>query len=413
MKLHPFILFTLSVLSAVAVALLVLGIGVNPTRDDMLVMGGVMIGSGMGTIIPFYLLYRQRIIQFSSLLWVLMSNIVIIVLLIFLNVFISARLMFINQYDLIVTTSLLLFAGVTALGFGFFVTRTITERIQLVMKATKGIAKGKFDIRLDVSGQDEIAALTQAINEMAANLEKMDTTRQMLEQKRRDLIVWVSHDLRTPLTSIQVMVESLADGVAATPDVQQRYYARTLEEIDNLNALINNLFELTQLDAGHAQLNRTSASMRQLIDDVLENMRARAQQKGIRFRCDIDPALDPVEMDPEKIQRVFTNLIDNAISYMPADGVISVRATGATAFVSVVVHNTGTYIPPEALPNVFERFYRVEGSRTHEPNTGQRKAGLGLSIAQGFVEAHGGRMDVESAPKKGTAFRFVLPRHKS
>ncbi|MEM6528536.1 MAG: ATP-binding protein [Chloroflexota bacterium] len=408
---RPVVLFVFSLVGALAGAMLVLALGASPPPDDVPVIAGIMVGTGIVTIVPFYLLFQRRVAQFTSLLWVLMGNIVIIVLIMFFNVFISARLMFINDADLVLTTALLVFAGMTALGFGFLITHTITERIHLLVMATRDIAQGHFGTRLAETGQDEIADLTQAINTMAGSLEQMDATRKAVEQKRRDLIVWVSHDLRTPLTSMQVMIEALVDGVANKPEVQQRYYAQTLEEIDNLNGLIDNLFELTQLDAGHINLNRKQASLRQLIDDVLESMRARAIQKNITFRSQIDPAVDPITIDPEKIQRVLANLIDNAISYMPDEGTISVRAVAKGDNVVVSVHNTGTFIPPEYLPRLFERFYRVEGARTHEPNTGQRKTGLGLSIAQGFVEAHGGQMDVRSSERKGTVFRVVLPRN--
>ncbi|MEM6283970.1 MAG: HAMP domain-containing protein, partial [Chloroflexota bacterium] len=323
---RPVVLFVFSLVGALAGAMLVLALGASPPPDDVPVIAGIMVGTGIVTIVPFYLLFQRRVAQFTSLLWVLMGNIVIIVLIMFFNVFISARLMFINDADLVLTTALLVFAGMTALGFGFLITHTITERIHLLVMATRDIAQGHFGTRLAETGQDEIADLTQAINTMAGSLEQMDATRKAVEQKRRDLIVWVSHDLRTPLTSMQVMIEALADGVANKPEVQQRYYAQTLEEIDHLNGLIDNLVELTQLDAGHINLNRKQASLRQLIDDVLESMRARAIQKNITFRSQIDPAVDPITIDPEKIQRVLANLIDNAISYMPDEGTISVRA---------------------------------------------------------------------------------------
>jgi signal transduction histidine kinase len=326
--------------------------------------------------------------------------------LVFLNVLVTAQLMFASQHDLRLAGILLLFAGGIALSFGYFLSANITESIQRVVDGAEAIADGDLGVRVMVSGQNELAELADAFNRMATQLQEADDRQKELEQLRRDLIGWVSHDLRTPLTSVQLMVEALADGVVDEPQTVQRYLRTIQADIRHLNTLIDDLFEMSQLEAGALHFVVAPHSLRDLISDTLESMSTLAQKKGVELCGDVAQDVDPVVMAPDKIGRVLINLISNAVRHTPPGGEITVEARREkkSGQIRVDVRDTGEGIPPEDLPHVFERFYRGEKSRSRA--TGG--AGLGLAIAKGIIEAHRGELWVESQVGGGSTFSFTL-----
>lgn len=356
-----------------------------------------------------YVAYRRRLIRrLPSLRWALLVTVALVVLLIFVNVWVSARLMFISEYDLEVTGILLLFAGLVAIIFGFFVSRALTEGIQELVRAAELVARGKLDTRLTVEGSDELAEFARTFNWMTQSLAQMEDQKQQLEQGRRDLIAWASHDLRTPVTSIRAMIEALADGVVDDPATTARYARDMKLEVENLTRLIDNLFELAQLDAGHIRLDFQETSLRDMISDTLSGMNARAAQQNIALSGEVADSVDVIRVAPDKIQRVLNNLLDNALRYTPSGGAITIRVLREGDSVRVSVHNQGQGMRDFDVANAFTRFYRSEASRSQSQD-GRRGAGLGLAITRGFVEAHGGTIKAESLPGEGVTFTFTLP----
>ncbi len=397
----------LGLLGAMAVVIPTL----DPPSKDIRLLVLFMTSTGVLTISLAYLMYRLGLVSwFRSLRWSLLVTIMLTVVLIFLNVWVTAQLMFISPHDLFLTTGLLVFAGIIAITFGFFISNAMTDSIRQMASATEALAKGDLSTRLDITGNDELAQLAAAFNNMARSLQEIDEQKRMLEQARRDLIAWVSHDLRTPLASIRVMAEAMADGVVSDTETIQRYLDNMRGEIEHLSHLIDDLFELAQLDTGHIQLHWENASLGDLISDTLGSLKPQATQHKVNLQGEVDDAVDPVYMAPDKVQRVLYNLLHNAIVYTPERGEIKLSARLAEDNVRVDVQNSGTGIAPTELPHIFESFYRGERSRAKDAS-GQRGAGLGLAIARGFVEAHGGKIWVESVPNQGTTFSFTLPRH--
>lgn len=369
----------------------------------------LMSGTGIATTLFAYLLYRSQMIpQLGSLRWTLLLIILCTVALISLQMNGLAHLMFIDSYYLSITLMALSFSALTALSFSFFVARTMTERLSLLIAAAQRVAAGELTTRLDVRGRDEIAQLATAFNSMAEALESAEAEKRVLEQARRDLIAWVSHDLRTPLASMRVMIEAMADGVVHDEETIQRYHQTTLGEISHLSRLIEDLFELSQLDVGRLQLDIQPASVIDLISDTLSSMQPKAQKRELILTGEAAPDVDFVWIAPDKIQRVLYNLVSNAIAYTPSGERIHVDARRAGENVEVSVHNSGVSLPAEVLPHLFESFYRAEAARS-QSEEGERGTGLGLAIARGIIEAHGGRIWVESQPEAGTTFRFTLP----
>jgi signal transduction histidine kinase len=336
-----------------------------------------------------------------------------------LNVWLTARMMFINQHDLTLAGLLLLFAGGISVSFGYFLSSSITQKLGELAQASHRVSQGDFAARVVPAGRDEVAQLAEAFNTMATRLAQADADARALEAARRDLVAWASHDLRTPLASLRAMLDALADGVVTDPETVARYLQQSQTETARMSALIDDLFELAQMDAGQGGvvLRCEPSSLTDLISDTLEAFRARAEARRVRLSGEVAPGLDPVWMAPEKISRVLSNLVENAIRHTPPGGTIEVGARPENDHVRVTVQDSGEGIAPDDLPRVFERFYRGDAARTREQRPaqdggprGSAGAGLGLAIARAVVEAHGGRIWAESEVGGGTRIQFELPR---
>jgi signal transduction histidine kinase len=287
-----------------------------------------------------------------------------------------------------------------------FSPREIADRIARLNQATHEIAQGHQNIRVPVCGKDEIAELGQTFNAMSAQLEAAAQQQRELNQLRRDLVAWVSHDLRTPLASNRVIVEALADDIVEDPATVRRYLHSAQQQITSLSSLLDDLSELAQIDAGGLQLDRHPNSICDLISDTIEAFSALAERQGVILEGSASPDVDPVTMDVQKISRVLDNLLTNALRHTSPGDVVQITTSTTTDCVQVQVRDTGEGISQDDLPHVFEQFYRGEKSRSRE--TGG--AGLGLAIASGIVEAHGGHIGAESDAGQGTRVWFTLPR---
>ena len=313
--------------------------------------------------------------------------------------------MFINEHDLTLATILLLFAAGIAMALGYFLSATLTENIAALGIGAHRIAAGHLDTRVRLGGNDEISELASSFNEMAVQLETAARKQSELDALRRELIAWVGHDLRTPLASVRAIVEALADGVVDDPATVDRYLSTAKRDIASLSMLIDDLFDMAQLDAGGMQLDRQMNSMTDLISDTIESFTGVAASKQVSLSGEAAPGIDPVPMDARLIGRVLGNLVGNAVRHTPEGGAVSVAAVPIPGAVRIDIADTGEGIRSEDLPHVFEQFYRGEKSRSRA--TGG--SGLGLAISKGIVEAHGGAISVRTAQGKGTTVSFTLP----
>ncbi|HCS40813.1 MAG TPA: hypothetical protein DIW44_14680 [Anaerolineaceae bacterium] len=341
-----------------------------------------------------------------SLRWVLLGSYVIASLLTFLNVWLTARLMFASEHDLLLATVLLLFAGGIAVALGSFFTSALIDRISRLESATHSIENGDLSTRAEIPGRDEIASLADSFNKMARQLQTADQKQKELETLRRDLVAWAGHDLRTPLSSIRLLVEALADGVVTDPKEIQNYLSQAKKHVDTLSFLVDDLFQISQLDAGGMPLNLEAASISDLISDTLESFSSLAAQKGVRLSGSASEGVNPITMDVLWMGRAINNLVSNAIRYTPVNGEIKINANSNNDRVTVCISDSGEGILPEDIPHVFERFYRGDKSRSRVSGG----AGLGLAIAKGVVEAHKGNIAVQSERLKGTTFTISLPK---
>jgi signal transduction histidine kinase len=313
--------------------------------------------------------------------------------------------MFVSEHDFLLLGLLLVFAGILSASFGYLLAAGMTRSLAWLQTEAQKVAGGDFSARVHLTEVDELFDVAQAFNRMAAELEQAFARQRTLEQSRRDLVAAVSHDLRTPLASIQAMIEALADGVVTEPATVDRYYHTIRTQIKNLSGLIGDLFELAQLDTTEIHLNLEPVNLNDLLSDVLESMQAQAQARQVSLRGIFCEDLPLISAEMAKLQRVLFNLVQNAIRHTPAAGQILLAIRRTSAGVQVDISDTGEGISPEDLPHVFDQFYRGEKSRSRE--TGG--AGLGLAIAKRIIEAHQGQIWVESQPGAGARFSFVLP----
>jgi len=249
---------------------------------------------------------------------------------------------------------------------------------------------------------EEMASLAEELEAMSAKLEEARAAERALESSRRELVAWVSHDLRTPLAAIRAITEALEDGVVDQPETVARYYQTLRQEADRLAELVDDLFELSRIQAGALRLQLERSSLRDLVSDAIAAADPVASAKGVRLEGRLKEEPPPLLLSTPEVSRVLRNLLENAIRHTPSDGTVWVEAgiDDDTAYVSVADGCGG--IAPAHLPRVFDLAFRGEGARTPGADNG---AGLGLAIAKGLVDAHAGQIVVAN---EGPGCRFTV-----
>jgi signal transduction histidine kinase len=397
-----------SLIGLLGAFLAVLGIAIyimEAPPSDLKALFQFLLTSSLPSLLLGYLIFvlgRKwlRSIRHKTLLAYSLGIIIAII-----NIYVTSQLMFVSRHDFLLLGALLIFAGILSASFGYLLAATMTQSLSQLQGSAQRIAQEDFSTRVHLTEADELSDVAHAFNMMADELERSFAKQHELEQARRNLIAAVSHDLRTPLTSIRAMIEALADGVVTDPATIQRYYQTISSQIENLSGLINDLFELSQLETGQLQLRLEPVNLNDLLSDVLESMQAQAKRKSVTLEGIFSEDLPLIKAEFAKIQRVVYNLVQNAIRHTAPDGSISLATKIVPEGIQVEVTDTGEGITPEDLTRVFDQFFRGEKSRSRE--TGG--AGLGLAIAKRIIEAHHGQIWVESQVGQGTRFSFVLP----
>lgn len=326
-----------------------------------------------------------------------------------LNVFVVAQLMFVStSHDLKLLVALLIFSAVVTVFFSLRVASVIAARVELVAGGIRELASGDYAGRLDVPGGDEVAQLAADVNRLARRLEEAEQQRRELDRERRELTAAISHDLRTPLASVRAMVEALDDQVVSDRGEIERYYRTMRREIERLNRMIDDLFELAQMDAGALRLEKHPVALQEVAAEVVDAMQAQASRAGVALNLRAEGRLREVPLDGTRIERVVANLVRNALDHTPAGGQVDVTVSSEGGWVAVRVTDTGEGIPEADLARIWNRFFRGEKSRKRGQG-GADGAGLGLAIVKSVVEAHGGSVDVRSAPHQGATFAVRFP----
>ena len=310
-----------------------------------------------------------------------------------------AQAMFLSRHDLSVVTTVVAMAAVVSLLTALLLGRWVVARSRELVLAARDFGDGGDYAAPARPANAELADVSRELAATSAKLAESRDRERALESSRRELVAWISHDLRTPLAGLRAMSEALEDGVAADPG---RYLRQIRTEVERLNDMVGDLFELSRIHAGSLALTRSRMSLYDLIGDALAGADPLAREHGVRLVGDrIEPV--PVEVDGKEMSRVLGNLLVNAIRRTPADGTVAIAAERTADGVVLSVTDGCGGIPEDDLPRVFDTGWRGTHART--PPAG---AGLGLAIVRGIVEAHQGRAAVRNV-SGGCRFEVTLP----
>jgi histidine kinase len=300
-----------------------------------------------------------------------------------------------DSFNEAMLTALLVATGV-AIGVSLLLSQGIVAPLRAMMQATQRIAEGHYDERVQIRGSDELQQLAARFNQMAEQLEQV-------EIMRRRLIGDVAHELRTPLTAIKGSMEGLIDGILPpTPETFEQIY----QEAERLNRLVNDLQELSRVEAGAYELSLRAVGASNVIKTVVKRLRLQFEEKGVALLTDLPAEEVHVWADEDRLVQVLTNLVGNALQYTPAGGTVTISIALQADKARFSVRDTGIGISAEHLTRIFDRFYRVDPSRSRT----RGGSGVGLTIAKYLVEAQGGRIWAESEGEgKGSTFSFTLP----
>ncbi|MEU1778766.1 HAMP domain-containing sensor histidine kinase [Streptomyces abikoensis] len=316
-----------------------------------------------------------------------------------------ARAMFLSAHDLTVVTTVCAMAAVVSLATALVLGRWVVARSADLTRAARSFGEGGTFAAPGGGATAELDALSRELAATSARLAESRERERALDASRRELVAWISHDLRTPLAGLRAMSEALEDGVAEDP---ARYHRQIGAEVDRLNTMVGDLFELSRIHAGALPLRPSRMSVYDLVDEALAGAGPLAREQGVKLVGEGDGDGDgvaavPVEVDGKEMTRVLGNLLVNAIRRTPPDGTVAVAARREADAVVVSVTDGCGGIPEEDLPRVFETGWRGSAARTRPGG-----AGLGLAIVRGIVEAHAGRASVHNVPG-GCRFEVTLP----
>ena len=288
--------------------------------------------------------------------------------------------------------------AVLAAVVGLVVYRRMSRPLEKIRLGAERFARGELEARLDVSDGGEAARLAEALNRMAERLRRLETVRQ-------EFVANVSHELKTPITSIKGFVETLLDGALENPEDARKFLEIVARHSDRLNSIITDLLLLSRIEAGGDRaLELEESRLRDVLREAVEACSAKAEAKGVRVVLDC-PAELAVRANPPLLEQAVVNLIDNAVKYSEPGAEVRVEGSGSADETAVAVRDRGAGIAPEHVARLGERFYRVDKARSRQLGG----TGLGLAIVKHIVQAHGGRVSIESKPGEGSAFRIFLP----
>ena len=303
-------------------------------------------------------------------------------------------LMFVSSHDAFLTILLAAYAAALALWAALRVGRRVLGELEQVRATLAAVGEGRRDVRTGVTGEDEIARVAADVDAMVERLDQE-------ERLRRTLFAAVSHDLRTPVTALRLLANAIDDDLVDA-DTRREYVTRMGTHVRALGTLIDDLFELTRLQSGELEWTMEQVSVGLLLEEAVDAMRPAAEAGAVSVSARLDTALGAARANPEQLQRVLFNLIQNAIHHTPADGSVTVSAEAVNGGIEVEVADTGAGVPVDQRDRVFDPFFRGDAARQ------DGGAGLGLAICRAIVEAHGGRIWLEDAAV-GTRVRFSLP----
>jgi two-component system sensor histidine kinase BaeS len=402
----------LVLLSAIAVGLVVAQVTMAPPRSEMVKLSAYFAASGSACAVVGWLALksdwasRHFTLRSKAFVGSIAGGIMGL-----FNVLLIARLMFIStSHDLYVLSAAIGFSVVVMAAFSLTVASSVAQRLEVISGAVRALAENRKTGPLDTHENDEVARLAEDVERLSTKLDQSERERARLDQQRVDLTASISHDLRTPLASVRAMAEALADGVVEEETERARYYVLMQREVERLDRMIGDLFDLAQIDSGALRLQKRLLPVQEIVSEVVEGMRPQAERAGIDLQFAGAPQeLPDIPLDGSRFERAVSNLVRNALQHTPEGGEIRASVSREGRWIRLDVTDNGEGFDAALAEHVWERFYRADKSRGRKGSGDGDGAGLGLSIVRGFVEAHGGEVACQSSPGHGSTFTLRLP----
>lgn len=289
--------------------------------------------------------------------------------------------------------------------FGFFLSRNLAHPLEEMSRVTLEMSRGNFDYRVKYRSRDELGQLADTLNYAVDQVSKTIEEQEKLVRLQKELLSNISHEFKAPLTSLRGFLELMREG--KLEGKQDRYLELMIEDVLKLNRQVQDLLDLSRLEHGHITLNLEKLQPEELVHSCLEYFDHKVRDKGVEIITKIPPGLPQINVDQDRLQQVFNNLLENALRYTPGGGTIKISARKGPrdSLLYFFIQDNGKGIPQEALPHIWDRFYKYDRARTRT-DTG---TGLGLAIVKQIVEMHGGKVTVQSKPDQGSIFGFGIP----
>lgn len=397
-RLGPFAIITVAALVG-AITTLAVARGAGMGGGELLHLGQLLLPAMAATVVTAT--FAAPLLRRATVGTRLVALALIAVVVSLANLGVLAALMLV-KHDAVLIAALVAYSGAAGVGAALALSRTFRSGVSRLVRGAESLSHGDLSTRVgDVEGGPELNQLASTLDTMAERLETTTAAEQRAVAVRDDLITAVSHDLRTPLSGLRAMVEAIDDRVVDDPDTFRRYAAEMRRSLGALITLVDDLFELVQLDAGAIRAESDRATLDEVVGSVLAACGAQAVEKGVKVETSLEGA-EGALVSP-RLTRAVQNLVQNAIRHTPADGTVRIIGQRERDTVELSVEDTGEGIPEVALARVFEPFWRGDASRS------EKGSGLGLAVAKRIVEAMGGDMSVRSTIGRGSRFSVVVP----
>jgi signal transduction histidine kinase len=386
--------------AAGALGTLAVGAAAGMGRDDLFHLGAYLVPAILVTLVAMAI--ARPLLSRASLRQRFTAVAAVGVVVGVANLVVLGRTMFVSAHDATLVGVLLLYSIGAGVGSALVIARSSTSALDRLAVTARALGEGDLEARVgDLDAGSELDALAGTLDEMADRLRRAQEREREIESTRRDLISAVSHDLRTPLANLRAMVEAIDEGVVGDPPSLRRYAAEMRRAVNQLVVMVDDLFELAQLDAGAIEVETERVLLGEIVRSAVATVQPEVNEKRLSLITDLD-GTEEAACSP-RIERVLQNLLVNAVRHTPVDGSVLVEARRSEAGLRLAVADTGEGISAADLPHVFEPFFRGDRAR-HGAG-----AGLGLSLARRIVEALGGRIDARSEPPSGARFEVLLP----
>jgi signal transduction histidine kinase len=386
-----------------AVASLGLGAALGVKASELREMGLLLLIALIATVAAT--VAARPLLSHASVRWRFVAIAALAVLVSLVNLGVLTLLMSVSHHDATLVAILLVYSVGAGVAAALALAKAWGTGVERLVEGARFLADGNLEHRIGrVGAGPELDALAATLDDTAASLKRSLARERAGEQRRKDMITAVSHDLRTPLASLRAMVEAVDDGVVEDRPTLRSYAKEMRRSVEALSLLVDDLFELVQIDAGAIEAESERVRLDEVVRSALATCEPQARAKGLAVEIDIPP--DSELLCSPRLVRVLQNLLQNAIRHTPADGTVRMEARRGRAGLELVVEDTGEGIAPAALDQVFEPFWRGDPARSTEGS------GLGLALAKRIVESLGGQIRVQSEPAQGSRFAVVVPESR-